>query len=77
MKFDIRVFFENLSSKFVFDQNLTRIMGTLREDLCTFMIISGKILLRMKNVSEKSCRENQNTYCMFSDCFPKIVLSVR
>ena len=27
----------------------------------------------MRNVSDKSCRENQNTHCMFSNIFPKIM----
>ena len=36
-------------------------MGTLHNDLLTFMV-SGRILLRMRNVSDKSCRQNQNTH---------------
>jgi hypothetical protein len=35
------------------------------------MIASRRILLRMRNVSDKSCRENQNTYFMFNNVFPK------
>jgi hypothetical protein len=77
MKFCIWIFFECLSRKVKFDQNLTRITGTLHEDLCTFMIISRWILLRMRNVSDKSCTENQNTHFMFSNVFPKIVPFVR
>jgi hypothetical protein len=42
--------------------------GTLHEDLCTFMLISRWILLR-RNISGKSCRENQNTHFMFNNCF--------
>ena len=38
-------------------------MGTLREDLCMFVIISCWIL-RMRNVSDKNCRENENTFCV-------------
>jgi hypothetical protein len=38
---------------------------TLPGDLCTFMMISRWILLRMKNDSDKSCRENQNTHFVF------------
>ena len=34
---------------------------TLHEHLCTFTIISCRVLIRMRNVSDKSCRENQNT----------------
>jgi len=44
-------------------------MGTLHEDLCTFLIISHSVLLRMRNVSDKSLRENQNTHFMFSNFF--------
>jgi hypothetical protein len=51
--------------------------GTLHEDLCTFVIISRWILLRMRNVSDKSCRENQNTHFMFNNVFPKIVPFMR
>jgi len=36
--------------------------GTLHEDQYTFMIISQWILRRMRNVSDKSCRENQNVF---------------
>jgi len=44
-------------------------MGILHEDQHTFLIISCSLLLRMKNVSDKSCKENQNTHCMFSNFF--------
>jgi hypothetical protein len=39
-------------------------MGSLYEDLPTFMILSRWILLIMRNISDKSCRENQNTHFM-------------
>jgi hypothetical protein len=39
---------------------LTRIMGALHEDRSTFLIISRSDILIMRNVSGKSCRENQN-----------------
>ena len=52
-KFYIEIFFENLSRKFKLNQNLTRIAGTLRADLHTFMIIYRWILLRMRNISDK------------------------
>jgi hypothetical protein len=32
---------------------MTRITGTLHEDLCTFVIISRWILLRIRNFSDK------------------------
>ena len=65
MTFDILVFFENMARKFKFNLNLTGITGTFREDQCTFLIIPRSFLLRMRNVSDKSCRENQNTRFMF------------
>jgi len=40
---------------------MTKISGTLHEDEYTFSIISLSVH-RMKNVSDESCRENQNTY---------------
>jgi hypothetical protein len=51
-----------LSRKFKFHQNLTRITGTLHEDLCKFMIISGSILRRIRNILDESCRKNQNRF---------------
>ena len=35
--------------------------GTSHDDLCTFMILYDCIHLKMRNVSDKSCTENQNT----------------
>jgi hypothetical protein len=69
-------FFENLLKKFKFDYNLTRIMGTLHEDICIFMI-SCRMLLRKRNVSDKSCRENQNIRFVFNNFFLKIVPFMR
>ena len=46
-------------------------MGTLHGDQCTVLGISCFFLLRMRNVSEKSCRENQNTHFVFSNFFLK------
>jgi hypothetical protein len=40
--------------------------GNLHEDLCKFMI-SRLILLRMRSVSDRSCRENQHTHFMFNN----------
>jgi len=31
----------------------------------------------MRNVSDKSCRENQNTHFVFTNVFPKIMLLIR
>jgi len=48
---------------------ICRITGTLHEDQYTFLIIYYSFLLRMRNVSERSCRENQNTHFMFNNIF--------
>jgi hypothetical protein len=56
---------------------MARITGTLHEDRCTFMIVSRLILLRMRNGSDKSCRENKKTHFVFSNFSPKIVPFMR
>jgi len=58
-------FFPKISRKFKFRQNLTIISGTLHEDQYTCFIIFRSVLLRMRNVSYKSCTENQNTHFVF------------
>ena len=40
--------------------------GTLHEDLCKF-IMTHCTPLRIRNVSDKSCRENQNTHSKFNN----------
>ena len=53
-------------------------MRTLQEVQYTFLIISRSVLLRMKNVLDKSCRENDNTHFMLNNFFfPKIVPFMR
>ena len=49
--------------------NRTRITGTVREDQCTSLVTSHSFLPRMRNVSDKTCRENQNTHFMFNKLF--------
>jgi hypothetical protein len=66
-----------VSRKLKFYENLARITGTLHEGLYTFMVISRWIISRMKSVSNKSCRENQNSDFMFSNSFPKIMPLMR
>jgi hypothetical protein len=39
---------------------MTTKVGNLHEDLSKFIIISSWILIRMRNILDKSCRENQN-----------------
>jgi len=54
-------------------------MGTSHEDTCKFTIIYRLIILRMRNVSDKSCRENQNAHFILNNffSFSKIVTFVR
>ena len=42
--------------------NLIGIVDDLHEDLCSFMRIFWWILLRMRIVSDKRCRDDQNTH---------------
>ena len=77
IKFVFWIFFENLlKEKVLLKSDST---GTLHEDQCTFFFtVSRSILLGIRNVSDKSCRDNQNTHFVFSDFFffSKIVLLV-
>ena len=50
IKFDAGGFFENLTRKYKFHYNMTRITGTLRKELCTFMTTSCLFLRRMRNI---------------------------
>ena len=72
MKFDIWAFFRKSVEKILVSLKSDRKMGTLHEDVFTFMTICRWILLRTRNVVDK-CRENQNTHFMFNTFFPKIV----
>jgi hypothetical protein len=53
----------------MFYWNLTGITGTLHENQYTLLIISRSVLLRMRNISDTICRENQNTHFMFRNFF--------
>jgi len=61
--------FEVLSRKFKFPLNWQEWHSAVHEDVCTF-VTSRWILLRMSNVSDKRCTENQNPFrksCRFWD----------
>jgi hypothetical protein len=51
--------------------------GILHEDQRTLTIIPRSILLRIRGVSDKRCTENQNTYFVLSNIFPKVVAFMR
>jgi len=77
VKFDIWVFFENTSSEFKFHYNINRITCYVHEDLRTFMTVSRWIIPRTRNISDKCCKENQNTYFMFRNSLPKLLPFIR
>jgi len=52
---------------------MTRITSNIHEDLGTLLIVSCSFLLTVRNVSDKSSREIQNTHYMFKNFFPKTV----
>jgi hypothetical protein len=79
IKFYISTFFENMPKKDLqldlkSDKNND---GTLREDKYTILIISRPVLLRMRNISDRIYRENQNTQFIFHNFFPKVVPFMR
>ena len=51
--------------------------GCLREHEYTYLIISRSVLLRMRNVSDKSCRGYQNTHFIYNNFFFFLNLAVR
>jgi len=73
----VLVFFGNLSRKFKFYFNMRRIESALHRDLCTFIIISRYILLRMRNISDKILEEIQTHVIMFSSFMPNILPFMR
>jgi len=49
------------------EKSVQNITSNLHEGLRIYTLISRTFLLRMRNVSDKSCKENQKTHFMFSD----------
>ena len=62
--FDIPVRFENLHRNFKFLWIVMRTSTALNGDECTFMI-SRWIVFKLRNISDRICRENQNTHNNF------------
>jgi len=71
MKFGIWGFFEHMSRDFKFHWNMSK-WGVLCVKTYSCMILSW-IVLRMRNVLDKSCRGNQKSHFIFSNLYPKIV----
>jgi len=66
-----------MSRKLNFQSKLTRTKITVHEDHYTFLTISRSLIRRMRNVSDKNCREDQNSHFVFNIFFVKIVPFVR
>jgi len=49
--------------------NRVRITGTLHDDQSIFCIISRTVPTRIRNVSDKICRENQNKLFVLNNIF--------
>jgi len=47
-------------------------MGILHENQTTFLLVSCSILLKIRNISYRSCRERQNAQSIFRNFFPKL-----
>jgi len=70
----ILVFFENMQRKVNFHIRSDKNNSTLYADRYTLLVTPRSVLLRMRNVSDKSCRDNQNTHFVFNNIFTKIVI---
>ena len=68
--FDIWEFFENLPRKLKFHYNVTRIMGSLQENMWKFDYISLNSSYNEKCFG-KSCGEYQNSHFMFNNFLPE------
>jgi len=78
MKFDIWGFFLKSVEKIQVLLKADKNKGYFRWRPTNIFIISRSSLLRMRNVSDKLCRENQNTHFVFVTLFfPKILLFMR
>jgi hypothetical protein len=68
IKFDLSILRKS-GEKIQISSKSDKSNGTLHEDQYTFLIVSRSLLLRMRNVLDKSCRGTQNTHFMFSNIF--------
>jgi hypothetical protein len=77
IKFFISVFSKNLLRKFKFHSNLTRLMSSLHENMCTFMTTSRLILPKRWQTFQTKLAEKIKTYFMFNIFFSKIMTLMR
>jgi len=59
MDFDVGRYFENLSWIFMCYKNSTINKGNIHEDICSFVMKSHWILIRMRKVSDIICGDNE------------------
>jgi hypothetical protein len=69
-------FFLNILEKFKFHYILTRITGTLHEDVCTVLNITRPFLLGRRNISDRFV-EKIKTHSIFNNFYAKFVPFVR
>jgi len=62
MKYDKEVFLEKVSRKFKFYSCVTRTAGTLQKDLRVLVITFIRIILRMRNVSDKMYKKTKYVF---------------
>jgi hypothetical protein len=77
MKLSIRAFFRKSVGTFQVLLKSDKDNGSLHEDVLTFMTMSHRILLVIRNFSNKYYRESQTIYFTFSNFFSKIVPFMR
>jgi len=68
--------FGNSIEKIQISLNSNTYNGYFTWDLCTFMIVHRWTILRTRNISDKSCRQNQNIFYV-QQIFTKIVPRAR
>ena len=61
--------FQKSVNKLQVSLKLDKNKGYLHEDKYSFVIVSRPFLLRMRKISGRNCRENQNTHFIFSNPF--------
>jgi len=55
-------YYSNIWEKLIFRQSLTRTTDTVHVDKGELLTLCRWIICRMRNISDKLCRENQNTF---------------
>jgi hypothetical protein len=73
----LRIFFRNSVEKTDVSLKSDKNNGYLQWRPIYLLIISSSVLLRMRNISNRSCRENQNTHFVFKNLFSIIVPFMR